>query len=196
MKGRTVAEAGGNRLALAYPGSVAVSGAGVLLAGYVLAETGLPPWLALALMVGGFLLWTLLEYLLHRFVLHGLWPFKAWHELHHRFPDEPIRIPLVFSVPLMLVMLLAPTLLLRNVAFGAAFSVGLLAGEIVQEAVHERLHGVRAGGSGGGNEDGNGRGWLAVRRREHGFHHAQDARRAFGTLSGFWDRCLGTAPPS
>lgn len=183
-----MAEAAGKRLALAYPGSLAVSGAGVLLAGYVLAETGLPPCLALALMVGGFLLWTLLEYLLHRFVLHGLWPFKAWHELHHRLPDEPIRIPLVFSVPLTLVMLLAPTLLLRNVAFGAALSVGLLAGEVVQEAVHERLHRV--------SEGGNGRGWLAGRRREHGFHHAQDARRAFGTLSGFWDRCLGTEPPN
>lgn len=182
-----MAETAGNRMALAYPGSLAVSGVGLLLAGYVLAETGLPPWLAFALMVGGFLLWTLLEYLLHRFVLHGLWPFKAWHELHHRLPDEPIRIPLMFSGPLMLVMLLAPTLLLRNVAFGAALSIGLLAGEIVQEAVHERLHRVSEGGKG--------RGWLAVRRREHGFHHAEDARRAFGTLSGFWDRCLGTAPP-
>ena len=186
-----MAEAAGNRLALGYPGSLVVSGAGMLLAGYVLAETGLPPWLALALMVGCFVLWTLLEYLLHRFVLHGLWPFKAWHELHHRLPDEPIRIPLAFSVPLALVMLMAPTLLLRNVALGAALAIGLLAGEIIQEVVHERLH----RGSAGGDLSDKGRGWLAVRRREHGFHHTQDARRAFGTLSGFWDRFLGTAPP-
>lgn len=186
-----VAEAAGNRLALAYPASLAVSGAGVLVAGYVLTETGLPPWMALALMASGFILWTLLEYLLHRFVLHGLWPFKAWHELHHRLPDEPIRIPLAFSVPLVLMMLIVPTLLLRNVALGAALAIGLLAGEIVQELVHERLH--RRGEH--DDEAGNARGWLAVRRREHGFHHAQDARRAFGTLSGFWDRWLGTAPP-
>ena len=186
-----MAEAAGHRMALAYPASLVVSGAGLLFAGYVLAETGLPPWLALVLMVSGFVLWTLLEYLLHRFVLHGLWPFKAWHELHHRLPDEPIRIPLAFSVPLMLMMLLAPTLLLRNVALGAALAIGLLAGEIVQEAVHERLHRRYEHG----HEAGKGRGWLAVRRREHGFHHAQDARRAFGTLSGFWDRLLGTAPP-
>ena len=69
--------------------------------------------------------------------------------------------------------------------------VGLLVGEIVQEAVHERLHRRYEHG----HEAGKGRGWLAVRRREHGFHHAQDARRAFGTLSGFWDRVLGSAPP-
>lgn len=189
--GRTVAESVRNRLALGYPASLLVSGAGVLLAGYVLAETGLPPWLALALMGGGFVLWTLLEYLLHRFVLHGLWPFKAWHALHHRLPDEPIRIPLAFSVPLVLVMLIAPTLLLRNVALGAALAIGLLAGEIVQEAVHVRLHRGGEGGNASGSEEG----WLAVRRREHGFHHAQDERLGFGTLSGFWDRWLGTAPP-
>ena len=183
-------EAPGHRMALAYPASLVVSGAGMLFAGYVLAETGLPPWLAIVLMVGGFVLWTLLEYLLHRFVLHGLWPFKTWHEVHHRLPDDPIRIPLAFSVPLMLMMLLAPTLLLRNVALGAALAIGLLVGEIVQQAVHERLHRRYEHG----HEAGKGRGWLAVRRREHGFHHAQDARRAFGTLSGFWDRLLGTAP--
>ena len=41
---RTVAEAAGSRMALAYPASLVVSGAGLLIAVYVLAETGLPPW--------------------------------------------------------------------------------------------------------------------------------------------------------
>lgn len=177
-----MAETAVNRTALAYPASLIVAGLGLLLAGYVLAETGLPAWLALALMVCGFGLWTLVEYLLHRFVLHGLASFEAWHEHHHRVPDEPIRIPLAFSVPLALVLLIAPALLLRNAALGASLSVGLLVGEIVQEVVHDRLH--RGSGS-----------VLAAHRRHHGFHHAQDARRAFGTLSQFWDRVLGTAPP-
>ncbi|MFU2488784.1 sterol desaturase family protein [Thauera sp. WH-1] len=171
------------RLALAYPASLMVAGAGVLLAAYVLAATGLPQWLALALIACGFVLWTLLEYLLHRFVLHRVEPFKAWHAHHHRVPDEPIRIPLAFSVPLVLVLLIAPALLLRNVAFSAALSLGLLVGEMLQEAVHDRVH----RGAGGG--------LLAARRRHHGFHHTHDERRGFGTLSGFWDRCLGTAPP-
>ncbi len=171
------------RVALGYPASLTVAGAGIAVAVHVLAETGLPAWLALVLMAGGFALWTLLEYLLHRFVLHGLEPFRAWHEHHHRLPDEPIRIPLAFSVPLALVLLVAPALLLRNVAFGASLSAGLLAGELVQELIHDRLHRGRSGG------------WLGVRRAHHGFHHVQDAQRAFGTLSGFWDRLLGTAPP-
>lgn len=171
------------RVALAYPASLAVAGAGMAIAGYVLAQTGLPAWLALALMGGGLALWTLLEYLLHRFVLHGLAPFQAWHEHHHRVPLERIRIPLVFSVPMVLVLLVAPTLLLRNVAFGAAVSLGLLAGEVLQEAVHERLHRGAAG-------------VLEGQRRHHDFHHADDARRAYGTLTDFWDRRFHTAPPA
>ena len=37
--------------------------------------------------------------------------------------------------------------------------------------------------------------WLASLRALHGYHHFQDARRAYGTLTGVWDRCFGTARP-
>jgi len=37
--------------------------------------------LAFALL--GLAAWTLVEYVLHRFVLHGIQPFKAWHAEHH-----------------------------------------------------------------------------------------------------------------
>lgn len=171
------------RLALAYPASLAVAGGGMAIAGYVLAQTGLPAWLALALMGAGLVLWTLLEYLLHRFALHGLAPFQNWHAQHHRVPQERIRIPLAFSVPMVLVLLVAPALLLRNVAFGAAVSLGLLAGEMLQEAVHERLHRGAAG-------------LLDGHRKHHDYHHLEDAQRAYGTLTGFWDRRFHTAPPA
>ena len=36
----------------------------------------------LGLYLLGLLLWSLLEYLTHRFVLHGLQPFQRWHALH------------------------------------------------------------------------------------------------------------------
>lgn len=168
--------------ALAYPTSLLVSGLGVGLALAVLVETGLPAWLALGQMSAGLAAWTLLEYLLHRFLLHGVEPFRGWHAEHHLTPAQPIRIPLAFSVPLVLVMLVLPSLLLRNVALGAALSVGLLVGELTQQVVHRRLH-----ADGGGP-------WIGALRALHGFHHHQDARLGFGTLSRFWDRCFGTAP--
>ena len=44
-------------------------------------------WLTLAaLVVLGAVAWTLMEYALHRFVLHGLEPFLSWHAGHHERP--------------------------------------------------------------------------------------------------------------
>jgi hypothetical protein len=40
------------------------------------------------LFVGGVVGWTLAEYLVHRFVLHGLAPIQ--HGLHHAHPDEAV----------------------------------------------------------------------------------------------------------
>jgi len=177
-----VAEARSGAWALAFPASLLVSAVGGALALAVLAETGLPAWLAVVMMVAGLTAWTLLEYLLHLFLLHGVEPFRAWHAEHHLMPDQPIRIPLAFSVPLALAMLVLPSLLLRNLALGAAVSIGLLVGEIAQQTVHRRLH-----AEGGGR-------WLGMLRAAHAFHHHQDSRLGFGTLSRFWDRCFGTAP--
>jgi sterol desaturase/sphingolipid hydroxylase (fatty acid hydroxylase superfamily) len=40
------------------------------------------------LFVAGVVVWTLLEYLVHRFVLHDLLP--ARHRIHHANPNEPV----------------------------------------------------------------------------------------------------------
>jgi len=68
---------------------------------YGAASMGLSLWLAWALPTGqrlaglllfalGTLIWTLLEYLLHRFVLHGFDPFRRWHQMHHDRPAARI----------------------------------------------------------------------------------------------------------
>ena len=52
--------------------------------------------MALALL--GLVAWTLLEYVLHRFVLHGMQPFQAWHAEHHRRPQALIGTPTVAAI--------------------------------------------------------------------------------------------------
>lgn len=39
-----------------------------------------------ALILAGLCAWSAIEYALHRFVLHGLAPFRQWHALHHERP--------------------------------------------------------------------------------------------------------------
>ena len=78
-----------------------------------------------------------------------------------------------------------PVLLSGFDGLAVPFSIGLLIGNVLQEMVHERLHRREPGNR-----------WLVQLQALHGYHHFRDTRRAYGTLTGVWDRCFGTALPS
>ena len=59
-----------------------------VLAIVLLVISQLEPRYVGALFVGGAVAWTLIEYAVHRFVLHNLTPTQ--HALHHANPDEPV----------------------------------------------------------------------------------------------------------
>jgi len=59
-----------------------------LLAVVLLAISPLEMTSASALFIGGVVVWTLVEYLVHRFVLHDFVPTR--HGMHHADPDEPV----------------------------------------------------------------------------------------------------------
>ncbi len=172
------------RVALAYPASlvVPVVGLGVLMLAW-------PAGIGAGWVVGAGLMgvigWTLIEYALHRFVMHRVEPFRAWHFEHHRHPADPIRVPISFSIALALAMIGLPALLSGFDGQAVPFSMGLLIGNVLQEAVHERLHTREPVNR-----------WLSSLRALHGYHHFKDNQRAYGTLTGVWDRCFGTARPS
>jgi hypothetical protein len=46
-----------------------------------------------ALAATGLATWSLVEYAMHRFVLHGIEPFKTWHAKHHERPTALISRP-------------------------------------------------------------------------------------------------------
>ena len=171
------------RVALPFPASLVLPALGlgaVWLTWPQAAGTG-----ALVLAVlAGLAAWTLVEYLLHRFFMHGVEPFTAWHLQHHDKPLAPLRVPLVFSLGLVLALLGLPLLVLGPDSLAAPFSAGLLLGDIMQESVHQRLHGHELSGH-----------WLPYLREHHAWHHFKDESLAFGTLTDFWDRCFGTCPP-
>jgi sterol desaturase/sphingolipid hydroxylase (fatty acid hydroxylase superfamily) len=167
---------------------------GLAVAGLTLATlTGTPtrdwPLLA-AVMVSGYLLWGLLEYLLHRFVLHGLQPFRGMHEQHHQRPQERLGTPTVVSAPLFAALVFLPAWGLLGLWPACALMTGVLAAYLAYSITHHLCH------HGLGEKMGKGA-WLARRQRWHARHHVRvQAIGCYGVSQGFWDYVFGTARTS
>jgi dihydroceramide fatty acyl 2-hydroxylase len=161
----------------------------VLLAAWSLAQVSLLATLGLA--VGGYAMWTLFEYWLHRVVFHfepekGLGARLHWiiHGIHHEHPNDPMRLvmPPSVSIPLGAVVFGA-----MYVVFGARYAPGLgagfFAGYLVYDMLHYYLHHFRP------------RGRLGRGLRErHMRHHFQDDTRGFGISAPYWDEVFRTSP--
>ncbi|HYM56716.1 MAG TPA: sterol desaturase family protein [Solirubrobacteraceae bacterium] len=146
---------------------------------------------ALGLAAGGYAVWTLTEYWLHRAVFHyepeqGLGARLHWmlHGIHHDHPNDPRRLvmPPSASVPLALAFFAVFWLSLGGLdapPFGAGFLGGYLAYDMIHFHVHHHRPRTRVG----------------RRLRElHMRHHFQDDARGFGVSAPYWDRGFGTGP--
>jgi sterol desaturase/sphingolipid hydroxylase (fatty acid hydroxylase superfamily) len=146
-------------------------------------------WPSLGYAFGGYLLWTLVEYWIHRVIFHfepedGLGARLHWmvHGVHHDHPNDPLRLvmPPAASVPLALVFYALFWLVVgadRAFGFGAGFLAGYLAYDMIHYALHHHTPRTRLGR------------WL---RELHMRHHFQDDERGFGISAPYWDRVFGT----
>jgi sterol desaturase/sphingolipid hydroxylase (fatty acid hydroxylase superfamily) len=149
---------------------------------------GSRPALAAWALAGG-TLWTLVEYLLHRFVLHGLAPFSRWHADHHDRPKALISSPTILSVGLFALLAVAPAWYLWGPWPACALSFGLITGYgiygLTHHATHHRVPAWAQRSA-----------WLSRRRRWHARHHAASRAGApvghFGVSLDFWDHVFGT----
>jgi 4-hydroxysphinganine ceramide fatty acyl 2-hydroxylase len=142
------------------------------------------------LVAGGVLVWTLIEYLLHRFLLHYRPQAPALraaverlHLGHHREPQDEakITVPVFASLPIAGGLLALFRLFAGSWEVAALLLVGTVAGYLYYETVHFWIHcGARHGR------------WLRPQRANHMFHHFKDQHRCFGVTTPLWDRLLGT----
>ncbi|MCU7372606.1 sterol desaturase family protein [Paucibacter sp. O1-1] len=174
----------------AYRADFALYGLSCLLLSAILLLAG-PPEQSLRLLglaVAGLAGWTLLEYVLHRFVLHGLPPFKRWHAEHHRRPRALICTPTLLSATLVVSLVFVPALLLGDWWQACALTVGLLSGYLIYALTHHALH----------HHGRSGQSWLQRRRLWHALHHGsghtlQHQPGHYGVTSAFWDHVFGSA---
>lgn len=137
----------------------------------------LHPWPMLALLGIGLIAASLIEYLLHRFILHGLQPFRRWHQTHHARPTALIGTPTILSISLIVFFVFFPALLLGDVLQASALTLGLTTGYLFYTITHHATHHWQANSS-----------WLKQRKIRHALHHHLDADPVFfGVTTSFWD---------
>jgi dihydroceramide fatty acyl 2-hydroxylase len=138
----------------------------------------------------GWLVWTFVEYLVHRFLFHrafaptreGQIAAFLTHGYHHAYPRDPTRLvlPPLVSVPLAVALFLIAHLVLGGGAVDVAFA-GFLAGYIAYDSMHYVVHHTR--------RKTGAIGWM---RRYHLLHHHDDVPARYGVSSPLWDFVLGT----
>lgn len=152
-------------------------------------QSGLPAWQAGAVYAVGILGWTLVEYILHRWVFH-LAPLKnpflreiqyVMHGYHHEFPDDPGRLvaPPALSWPIASVLVVL-YFLTMGPFWTAAFG-GTVTGYLAYDWMHYYSHHSKPKTAIG-----------RFIRRYHAEHHYRTANSQFGLSSPLWDVLLGT----
>ena len=148
-------------------------------------------WNSVGLFAGGYAVWTLTEYWLHRVVFHfepekGIGARLHWmiHGVHHDHPNDPLRLVMPPSASIPLALLFAG---LFYVVLGGhwfmPFLAGFLAGYLAYDMIHYHVHHHRP------------RTGVGRRLRElHMRHHFQDDERGFGVSAPYWDHVFGTPP--
>jgi dihydroceramide fatty acyl 2-hydroxylase len=146
---------------------------------------------SVALVLGGYAVWTLTEYWLHRVVFHfepeeGIGARLHWmiHGVHHDHPNDPLRLvmPPSASVPLALFFCALFWLVLGD-AYWMPFAAGFLAGYLAYDMIHYHVHHHRPRTRLG-----------RFLRESHMRHHFQDDERGFGVSAPYWDHVFGTPP--
>ena len=170
----------------------AASLAALVLAARASAPAALVSW---ALGVG---FWTWVEYMVHRYVLHGVFPdgrglrhlthvlFDHLHVEHHKRPwdgnhiNGTIRDTGPFLIPAFLVALLLPPQTLL------AFLAGLAQAYVAEEWIHHSVHFYHFDNA-----------YFRYIRAHHMYHHSRAGKElGYGLTSGMWDVAYGTRFPA
>ncbi|KAH9898771.1 inositolphosphorylceramide-B C-26 hydroxylase [Xylariomycetidae sp. FL2044] len=145
----------------------------------------------------GIFLWSLIEYLMHRFLFHldyylpdnrvAITLHFLLHGVHHYLPMDRYRLvmpPTLFVVLAIPFWKLAHTLFSFNWYLGTAIYSGGIFGYICYDLTHYFLHHRNLPL------------WYKDLKKYHLAHHFLDYELGFGVTSKFWDTIFGTELPT
>ena len=147
----------------------------------------------IGLLIFGIFIWTITEYLLHRFVFHlelksklGSRIHFIFHGVHHDYPSDSKRLvmPPSISIPLAAMFYFLFRFLIGDVSV-IPFFAGFLTGYLFYDMTHYAIHHFNM----------HSKFWLAL-KNHHIKHHFQNSNKGYGVSSSLWDIIFGsTFPP-
>ncbi len=153
-------------------------------------NTSLYTWLTVALFFVGLLVFSLVEYLMHRYLFHMATYTElrrkiqySFHGVHHDYPKDKDRLamPPVVSITIATILLFLLRLVMGDFVF--AFLPGFLTGYAGYLFVHYIVHAYQPP-----------KNIFKTLWVHHGIHHYKNHERAFGVSSPLWDYIFRTMP--
>jgi len=149
------------------------------------------PAIGAAMTAFGVFLWTIGEYVVHRFVEHGTIVRAKYienHLRHHRepWPAEHFVYSLRQTLPIVPLIFAEAWLVSWEIHRAMGVAAGIIGSYLVNEWVHFVAHRPELARD---------RPVLAFMAKNHLRHHHENAQRHFGFFTSFWDRVLGSHAP-
>ena len=165
-------------------------GIAAVLVYYGIFEKGFEVPFMLLLFLAGMFFFTLVEYLMHRYLYHI--PATTirrkkisytMHGVHHDYPKDKSRLamPPVLSLLIATILFVLYRAVLGDLVFG--FLAGFLVGYAGYLAIHYSVHAFRVPNN-----------FLKTLWYHHSIHHYRESDRAFGVSSPLWDHIFRTMP--
>jgi len=136
----------------------------------------------------GVLIWTLLEYIIHRYVFHyepktalGKQLHYIIHGVHHDYPNDARRLVMPPSISIPLAILFLALFAITLGRFAPAVSAGFGFGYVCYDSIHYAIHhfAMKRGV------------WLWL-KQYHLRHHYRDDHVGYGISSPLWDYVFRT----
>ena len=155
---------------------------------YSSAKLGFAAWKMFLVFLAGVIFWTLVEYVLHRFVFHFVAESERakkiiyiMHGNHHHFPRDKERL---FMPPVPSVIIACTLFCLQYAILGKSvfmFFPGFIIGYLMYGSMHYAIHAWNPPFK-----------WLKPLWRNHHLHHYKDEGKGYGVSTTLWDHVFGT----
>ncbi len=137
----------------------------------------------------GIFVWTLFEYVLHRFVFHYApkselqkYVVFLFHGVHHQYPNDKDRLVMPVALSLLITVVLFALFFQLLGALVWGYFAGFTSGYLVYDMTHYSIHHFKRPKTAR----------LASLWKRHLDHHYRDTNKGYGVSSPLWDRVFDT----